>query len=556
MGAIGSGCPASRTDRPDREPAAGTPQAKEEPRGNLQFVAQELPFRYERGESGAAWPVEVTGGGVAIFDFDNDGDLDLFFPQGQKLPVGSDPNPPGDVLLRNDGLRRFSDISSAVGLSAKGYGQGVEAADYDGDGDIDLYVTRYGKNTLWRHEGSRFTDATDEAGVGCDSWSLGAAFFDADGDGDLDLFVANYLAFDPADTPFERTPDGQAEYGAPAKFEGLRDVLYRNEGNGRFTDITDEAGVGGKGRGMGVVAAALGDGGPCDIVVANDAEPNAVWRRTAQGRYEEVATRIGLDVNGKGVAEANMGLARGDVDGDGIQDVLITHFVNEHDTLWRGLALPDGGVLFSDATYEAGLGTESLPYTGWGAAFADFDHDGALDLVVTNGHIRKEAAQKYAVANPPLLWRNQGGGRFKNVTSTGGPYFQGLYQGRGLATGDLDNDGDLDVVIVHHKGPSVVLWNETPRRGHWLMFHLIGAGANRDAIGAKIRVEAGGRVWVRSIDGGGSYISASDKRVHAGLGDAPRVDRVDVRWPDGKAETRAGLAVDQVIRWEQDATSR
>src|SRR5579864_3161422 len=250
----------------------------------LVFRAQELPFRYERGDSGAAWPLEPTGGGVGLLDYDGDGDLDIFFAQGVPLPVGKSPKPPSDVLLRNDGGGRFTDVSAEVGLTSRGYGTGVTIADYDGDGDPDVYVTRYGANTLWRNDAGHFTDVTAEAGVGCALWSLGAAFADFDGDGDLDLFVANYFDFDPAQAPFERDRDTNApEYGMPARFEGQPDVLYRNDGGGRFTDITAQAGVAGHGRGMGVLAADFDGDGRIDIFVANDAQANALWHNRGDG---------------------------------------------------------------------------------------------------------------------------------------------------------------------------------------------------------------------------------------------------------------------------------
>jgi enediyne biosynthesis protein E4 len=524
------------------------------PGGGFVFRAQELPFRYDRGETGAAWPVETTGGGVGLLDYDGDGRLDLFFAQGGALLASKDSaiQPAPDMLLRNLGEGRFEDVSARVGLIPKGYGQGVTVADFDGDGDPDVYVTRYGRNTLWRNDRPHgcFTDVTDDAGVGCGSWSLGAAFADYDGDGDLDLFVANYFVFDPAKAPFRRDPvTGAPDYDLPQEFQGLPDVLYRNEGDGHFHDVTASAGVAGAGRGMGMLAADLDGDGRIDWFVANDAQSNALWHNRGDGTFEDVADRIGVGVNGQGVAEANMGIAFGDTDGNSLPDIMITHFFGEHDTLWRANAGPESGIYYQDQTGEAGLAIDTRPLTGWGTVLADLDLDGHLDLVATNGHIRREPSQLYPYQNPPIIWRNDGSGRFANVTSGAGPYFQALHMGRGLACGDLDGDGDLDLVIVHHHAPSVVLWNESPKKGSFLVVNLQGRGANRDAIGARLTAQIGQHRLVRTIDGGGSYLSTSDPRVHLGLGNATSVDRIDIRWPSGKVETRSNLPVNTSVEW-------
>ncbi len=541
--------PANRADFREERVAPSVPPP-------IRFRPQSLDFAYDRGESGTAWPVETTGGGVGLLDLDGDGDLDIFFAQGTPLGAAAPGRKPrSDILLINQGAGRFVDRSESWGLTPKGYGQGVTVADYDGDGDPDVYVTRYGKDTLWRNEGYGFVDATDVAGLGDPLWGLGSAFLDADGDGDLDLFVANYFDFNVADAPFGRDPKtGAPDYGMPQQFIGQPDRFYRNVGGGRFVDVTKDSGLAGNGRGMGAIAADFDGDGRVDLIVANDAQANAAWRNLGGGRFSDVGESSGLAFNGDGKTEANMGIAFGDADGDGRPEVVMSHFFDERTTLWRNVGGdPPAPAAFQDQTTEAGLVRASRPVTGWGLALADFDDDGDLDLIQANGHLRREPEQPFVYENPPLLWRNDGKGRFADVSAGAGEYFGKKWVGRGLAVGDLDNDGDVDAVVVHHHGPATILWNETVRAGHHgLNLKLVGGSGNTDSIGGVVTAEFAGHRVVRWVTSGGSYVSSHDGRVHLGTGPSPRIDRLVVRWPSGRQTERKDLPADGILLLRED----
>lgn len=537
-------------DRPEVTAPRQLPNSSNPIRSPITFEVQQLPFEYQRGDTGACWPVEPVGGGVGLIDFDNDGDWDLFFPQGGPLLSDPETSPTHDVLLRND-AGVFVDVSEQVGLQPRGYGQGVAVADYDADGLCDVYITRYGRNTLWRNRGGHFEDVTSAMGVECPLWSLGATFADFDGDEDLDLFVCNYLHFDPSEAPFARDPEtGQPQYSQPADFPGLPDRLYRNDGD-CFVDVSAEAGIDVDAWSMAVLAADFDLDGRQDFLVAVDAASNLLWRNLGDGRFKDVALLTGIAVNAQGQPEANMGIAFGDVDGNQLADVLITHFWKEHDTLWQAFRDDNGGIYYADSTAKAGLALISRDSTGWGTALADFDHDRDLDLVVVNGHLRRWPDAAYPYENPCRVFANDGAGSFTDVSASAGEYFSQLWQARGLAICDLDGDGAQDLVVVHQHRPAVVLWNRTPNRGGFLQVRLVGARGNKTAIGARVELQSKTGCQIRSIDGGGSYLSASSPHLHLGLGQDESADQLTIHWPNGQTQTLRDLPANQTITIHQ-----
>ncbi|MEA2600313.1 MAG: enediyne biosynthesis protein [Acidobacteriota bacterium] len=503
-----------------------------------------LAFTYASGRTGELYFPEIMGGGAALFDYDNDGDLDVFVVQGHSLKPGATVGPEGrGRLFRNDlitpqgrnAVPRFVDVTEASGIRATGYGMGVATGDYDNDGRTDLYVANFGSNQLWHNEGDgKFTDATAKTGTDDPRWSAGAAFADLDRDGWLDLFVLNYVDFSVQNNVRCYAPSSRRDYCGPQAFPPVTSRLLRNRGNGTFEDVSLKSGIGRKaGPGLGVVAADLDGNGWPDLFVANDGSPSFLWLNQKDFTFKEDGLLAGVAVNAAGKPEAGMGIALGDCDGDGDDDLLITHLTGETNTLY----LSQGGGLFEDATARSGLGAPSLPYTGFGTAWLDFDNDGWLDLAAFNGAVNLNGAQwakgdLFPYAQPDQLFRNQGGGHFVAVGPEAGVAFRTPRVSRGAAFGDVDNDGDTDILVVDTDSPVRLLVNESGSRNSWLGLRLVGK-----PVGARVEVRRKGSLslWRRAATDG-SYASASDPRVLVGLGASSEVMEVRVLWPDGIVE--------------------
>jgi hypothetical protein len=488
--------------------------------------------------------VESNGNGVAWFDYDNDGDQDALLVSGsrmERMKLGGDPMA---VLYRNDGGGRFTDVTAAAGLTRRGWGTGVCVADYDNDGFLDVYITAYGPNVLWRNVDGRSFVATREAMHA--GLSTGCAFGDYDRDSLVDLYVANYVHFSPSTVPARGSPACSfmniLTYCGPRPLRGESDRLYRNTGAGRFVDVTMAAGVSEPGHyGFGVLFSDLTDDGWPDIYVANDSTPNLFFRNKRDGTFAEEALQSGVAVTPDGREQAGMGVDAGDYDGDGRLDIVKTNFSQDYTTLYRN----EGDGLFTDVSFRTGLAATLGPYLGWGVGLVDLDNDGPLDLFIANGHVYPDVVKTgtSTYRQRSQVFRNDAG-RFRHVTEEVGGDLLAEHSSRGAAFGDYDNDGDIDVLVSVIDGAPRLLRNDTPG-GHWITIGLQGTKSNRSAIGAKVTIEAAGRRQIAEVRSGGSYISQNDLRVHFGLGPVTSVDRVVIRWPNGSTETAPALAADR-----------
>ena len=502
-----------------------------------------LDYQYESGARGEFLYPESFGGGVGLCDVDGDGDLDLYFPQGGPIDDSGTTREARNRLFLNRGNATFEDASDGSGADHGGYGMGVACGDVDNDGDVDLYVTNVGQNVLLRNRGDgTFEDATAEAGVGDAGWGVSTTLLDFDDDGWLDIFVVNYLHWSRQIERQCLAIDGQPDYCGPNHYRSpARDTLYRNLGGGRFRDVSGAAGLGAAfGNGLGVVAADFDGDRRIDVYVANDQVANQLWINQGDGTFVDRALLAGAALSGAGRAEAGMGVATADLDDDGWFDLFLSHISAESNTLY---ANRDG--IFEDVTSAKRLAAPSFPFTGFGTGLADFDQDGRPDLFVTNGRVKRELPvldPGDPFAEPDLLFRGLADGRFDEVRAYDAAR---LGTGRGAGFGDLDGDGDLDVVVVNRDRPALQLRN-IAARGHWLMVRVLDRNG-RDAVGARVRVEAGGGRQIRLIQPGYSYLSANDPRAHFGLGEASRVDRIEVAYPGGPTARYGPFEADRVV---------
>lgn len=512
-------------------------------------VAEErgLTFRHVSGHDDGFYMPEIFSGGVGVLDFDFDGYLDVYFVQGGRV-LGADPNTPGNQLFRNLGDGRFVDVTGQAGVGDKAYGMGCTCGDFDNDGRTDIYVTNAGANVLYRNNGNgTFTDVTEQAGVGDDGFGTSAAFVDYDRDGDLDLFVVNYLRDVMTQESNCFSPLGRRGYCGPLEIGRPHpDVLYRNNGDGTFTDVTRASGVAAVfGNGLGVVCADVDNDGWTDIVVANDMTANQLWMNQGDGTFVDRAIERGAAYSEMGAAEAGMGIDARDFDADGDLDLLMTHFEAQTNTLY----VNDGGY-FSDRTSALGL-SDSFPFTGFGTAIVDLDNDGFMDMYVANGRVRVTLDPQVDVsrdpyAEPNLLFRGTGDLTFREVLPRGGTETQLVHTSRGAAFADLDNDGDVDILVANRDAQPYLLENRVGERNHWIVFRVVNRHGSM-AIGARVEIRVGGRTLVREVRTGSSYCASNDPRVHFGLGSAARVDSVKVRWVDGSVQDFGSRGVDDII---------
>jgi hypothetical protein len=529
--------------QPDLEPPAGI--------AIPEFVdiaaAAGIDFRRYDDIRGLHRIIESNGGGVALFDFDSDGWLDVFLTNGCRLAAGTEPVPEREEIhsnefYRNLGRGSFVKVTNPAGLTSHGYSQGCAVGDYDNDGFDDLYVTAFGRNCFWRNNGDgTFSDVTHETRTGVSVWSSSVAFADFNRDGNLDLYVVNYLQESqqsPKQCENPASPDGYVTC-PPTVYRAEDDVLFLADGRGGFRDATVESGVNGvDGKGLGVVVFDADLDSRPDIYVANDGMPNFLYLNSgATGdelKFDEQAAFWGCAINAGGAAEASMGVACGDMDGDGRSDLFITHFYTETNTMYR-----NGERWFEDVTRSTGLGAASRQLLGFGTEFIDFDNDRWLDLFVTNGHIDdmrwRPGHPPYKM--PPQFFVNRGAGSFVDASRWSGDYFAQTWLGRGAAAGDIDNDGDLDLAVSHQLAPAALLRNDTDTSSKSVMLKLIGSAAsNRSAIGSRIEVEGFDTSYVREVVGGGSYQSSSDRRVHLGMSER-EVIQIRVVWPSGEVSS-------------------
>jgi hypothetical protein len=520
-----------------------------------------IHFEYVASHTSKKYLLETMGAGVALFDYDNDGRLDIFVVNGAPL---SDPTAKGTIpqksgpkywnrLYHQKADGTFEDVTEKAGLTGAGYGMGVAVGDYDNDGFEDLYVTAYGGNKLYHNNGDgTFTDVTDQAGVGGSGWSTSATWVDLDGDGLLDLVVLRYLQWDFDDIYCGEHKEGYRAYCHPDAFKAAAPLVYHNDGNGHFTAIAEKAGLGRPGKGLGIALADYDRDGRVDLFVANDSMPEFLYRNKGDGTFEEVALTSGVAVDGEGHTYAGMGVDFADYNNDGLPDLVVTDLASQMYALYRN----NGDGTFAYESYPSGMGRMTMGHSGWGVRFIDYDNAGRKDLLIAQGHDLDTVELNFPslkYREPMLLARNEGQ-KFVDVSAASGAIFQKAWVGRGLALGDIDNDGRVDAVVTGNDGPLYVLRNVTQMKNHWVTFFLVGHKSNRDGIGAEVQITTAKGMQTATVSTAGSYLSSSDKRVHFGLGAETKAD-VEIRWPSGIRQTIKGVAIDQVVHVEEPAAS-
>ncbi|MGA2648146.1 MAG: CRTAC1 family protein [Candidatus Sulfotelmatobacter sp.] len=537
-------------------------QPSPSPPGTANFTdttsALGLKFEYIASHTSRKYLIETMGSGVALFDYDNDGRLDIFAVNGAPL---SDPTPKGTIPQKTgpkywnrlyhqkpDGT--FQDVTEKAGLQGIGYGMGVAVGDYDNDGYEDLYVTAYGGNKLYHNNGDgTFTDVTEKAGVAGSGWSTSAAWVDLDSDGLLDLVVLRYLQWDFDDTWCGERKEGYRAYCHPNAYPAIAPLVYHNDGNGHFTEISRKAGLANPGKGLGIAIADYDRDGRLDIFVANDSMPEFLYHNRGDGTFEEVGLSSGVAVDGEGHTYAGMGVDFADYNNDGLPDLVVTNLASQMYALYRN----DGHGTFTYDSYPSGIGRISMLHSGWGVHFIDYDNDGWKDLLITQGHdldTIQLTVPNLRYRETMLLARNTGKG-FVDVSAEAGSIFRKAWVGRGLAIGDIDNDGRLDAVVTGNDGAFYVLHNSTQTQNHWLTLQLVGHRSNRDAIGAEVKLITEKGSQMATVTTAGSYLSSSDKRVHFGLGAETVVGTIEIRWPSGIRQTIENVAGDQILKVDE-----
>ncbi len=507
-----------------------------------------ITFKHTDGSSGRRYIVESVASGLALFDYDRDGDVDIYFLNGAPLKGTKVDPPPKNALYRNDGNFKFTDVTTQAGVGDTGFGLGVAAGDFDNDGDLDLYVNNYGPNVLYRNNGDgTFTDVTTQAGV-ANGHKVGAAahFLDMDKDGDLDLFVANYLDF-TYENHVMRTATGVPKYAGPMDFPPMANNLFRNNSDGTFTDVSSASGVGEhKGWGMGGVCADYDNDGDTDVYIANDVYANFLFENDGTGNFEEVGLTAGLAYDLHGDDQGSMGIDCADYDNDGWLDFYQTSYARELATLYRNL----GGRSFEDVTMVTGAGAGTFAPVTWGTSFVDFDNDGDRDLFVACGHLQDNIEQydntlTSSVRN--ILLMNTGDGRFVDVSDKSGDGMSVKLRSRAAGFDDLDNDGDVDVVILNSRREPTILRNDSQNGNHWIQICLLGTQTNRDGVGARVKVVAGDLVQIDEVHSGRGYQSHYGMRLQFGLADKRKIDRIEVRWIGGGLDVFENMDVDRLV---------